>query len=61
MKVARCVLGRGGRSNSVLLFDNGVHILTDDGDFATVPGITVFTANRTIIDAARDCGKLKMR
>jgi len=41
--------------------ENGVQILTDDGDFATVPGITVFTANRTIIDAARDCGKLKMR
>jgi hypothetical protein len=36
-------------------------ILTDDGDFATVPGITVFTANLQVIDAARDCGKLKMR
>lgn len=36
-------------------------ILTDDGDFATVPGISVFTANLQVIDAARKCGKLKMR
>ncbi|MFA5332400.1 MAG: hypothetical protein WC342_08485 [Methanoregula sp.] len=36
-------------------------ILTDDGDFATVPGISVFTANVQVIDAARACGKLKMR
>lgn len=40
---------------------NCVQILTDDGDFATVPGITVFTANFGMIDAARDCGKLMMR
>ena len=38
-----------------------VNILTDDGDFATVPGIKVFTANNNVIDAARDCGKLKLR
>ncbi|MEA2034259.1 MAG: PIN domain-containing protein [Euryarchaeota archaeon] len=29
-------------------------ILTDDKDFGTVPGITVFTANNTIINAAND-------
>ena len=40
---------------------NGVPILTDDGDFATVPGITVFTANLGVIDEARKCGKLIMR
>lgn len=40
---------------------NGVQILTDDGDFSTVPDITVFTANHTVIDAAKDCGKLIMR
>lgn len=36
-------------------------VITDDGDFATVPGITVFTANRTIVNAARDQGKLIVR
>lgn len=40
---------------------NDLQILTDDGDFATVPGITVFTANLAVIDAARVCGKLRMR
>lgn len=36
-------------------------VITDDGDFATVPGITVFTANRTIVNAARAQGKLIVR
>lgn len=36
-------------------------ILTDDGDFCTVPGIQVFTANRRVIDAARAQGKLLTR
>jgi|SRR5208337_2809392 len=40
---------------------NGFKVLTDDGDFATVPGITVFTANLNVIDSARACGKLKIR
>ena len=40
---------------------NCVQILTDDGDFATIPGITVFTANHTVIDVARACGQLRMR
>ena len=36
-------------------------ILTDDGDYCTVPGIQVFTANRPVIDAARAQGKLVAR
>ena len=44
-----------------LLRKNHLQIITDDGDFATVPGIMVFTANLSVIDAARTCGKLKMR
>ncbi|WP_447771961.1 hypothetical protein [Pseudomonas kilonensis] len=36
-------------------------VITDDGDFATVPGITVFTANRTIVQAAKTQGKLIVR
>lgn len=36
-------------------------IITDDSDFVTVPGITVFTANRTAIAAARQSGKLRKR
>jgi len=38
---------------------NGVvRIITDDGDFTTVPGIQVFTANRNVIESARHQGKL---
>lgn len=36
-------------------------ILTDDGDFATVPGIQVFTANRNVLAAASSQGRLKAR
>ncbi|MDY0163088.1 PIN domain-containing protein [Desulfobotulus sp.] len=36
-------------------------IITDDGDFATVPGIQVFTANRNVIQAAKSQGKLVLR
>lgn len=38
-----------------------VQVITDDGDFATVPDIQVFTANRGVINAARDQGKLQTR
>lgn len=40
---------------------NVVQVITDDGDFATVSGIQVFTANRNVIAAAKDQGKLKIR
>ena len=36
-------------------------IITDDGDFATVAGIRVFTANRNVLLAARTQGKLLPR
>ncbi len=36
-------------------------ILTDDSDYATVPGIMVFTSNRTIVNAAATQGKLLRR
>lgn len=36
-------------------------IITDDGDFCTVPGIRVFTKNRNVIDTARAQGKLLTR
>ncbi len=38
-----------------------VQVITDDGDFATVCGIQVFTANRNIINAAQIQGKLVTR
>lgn len=38
-----------------------VQVITDDGDFATVPGIQVFTANRNVIQAAHAQGKLITR
>lgn len=36
-------------------------IVTDDADFITVPGITVFTANRSALEAARKAGSLATR
>jgi len=38
-----------------------VQVITDDGDFATVPGILVFTANTNVVNAARQQGKLVRR
>jgi predicted nucleic acid-binding protein len=38
-----------------------VQVITDDGDFTTVSEIQVFTANRNVIAAAKDQGKLKIR
>jgi predicted nucleic acid-binding protein len=36
-------------------------VITDDGDYVTVPNITVFTANRNVINTAQGSGKLKQR
>jgi hypothetical protein len=36
-------------------------IITDDGDYLTVPGIQVFTANNNFINTARNQGKLLVR
>jgi hypothetical protein len=38
-----------------------VKVITDDGDFATVQGIQVFTANRNVVSTARAQGKLLKR
>jgi predicted nucleic acid-binding protein len=41
---------------------NGVlQVITDDGDFTTVSGIQVFTANRNVISSARAQGRLLTR
>jgi hypothetical protein len=36
-------------------------VLTDDGDYCTIPGIQVFTANRRVIEAANNQRKLLTR
>jgi hypothetical protein len=36
-------------------------VLTDDGDFCTVPGLQVFTANPRVVGAARPAGLLLTR
>ena len=36
-------------------------VISDDGDFCSVPGITLFTANQTVISAARAQNKFKQR
>ena len=36
-------------------------IITNDKDFAVVEGICVFTANKTVLNEARACGKLVKR
>jgi hypothetical protein len=38
-----------------------VKVVTDDGDYVTVPGIQVFTANPNVISAAQNQGKLLTR
>lgn len=38
-----------------------VQLITDDGDFSTISGIQVFTANRSVLSAARKQGKLLIR
>lgn len=44
------------------MLKNGIqNIVTDDGDFASVAGVTVFTANRNIIQRASQAGKLLVR
>ena len=40
---------------------NITQVITDDGDYVTVPNITVFTANNRVIQAARNQGQLKQR
>lgn len=36
-------------------------VITDDGDYVTVPGIQVFTSNRNVITTAKSQGKLMTR
>ena len=36
-------------------------VITDDGDYVTVPGIRAFTANQNAIAAAKSQGKLITR
>lgn len=38
-----------------------IQVITDDGDYGTVPNIQVFTSNNTLINRARDQGKLFRR
>ncbi len=38
-----------------------VKVITDDGDFATIPNILIFTSNTNILQAARTQGKLVKR
>ena len=40
---------------------NILQVITDDGDFTSVPGIQVFTANRNVLHAARAQRKLVAR
>jgi len=52
--------------NDLFMVENSVkagvsQIITDDGDFTTIPGIRVFTANRSVIQAAQGQGKLILR
>jgi len=38
-----------------------VQVITDDGDYATVPGIRVFTSNQVVLATAQAQGKLVVR
>lgn len=42
-----------------MALQNGItQIITDDGDYATVPGLIIFTANQNVIHAARSAEQL---
>ncbi len=44
------------------MLNSGINqVITDDGDYITVPGIRVFTANNKLIAAAKSQGKLIQR
>jgi hypothetical protein len=44
------------------MVEHGIpQVLTDDGDFATIPEIRLFTANRNVLQAARAQGKAIVR
>lgn len=49
------------KANILLIKANILQIITDDGDFATVPDLKLFTANRNVINSARAQGKLSRR
>jgi len=38
--------------------NNIKNVISDDGDFATISGMNVFTANRNVVEAATEQGKL---
>lgn len=38
-----------------------IQVITDDGDFASVPGIQVFTSNRNVLNAAKAQNRLIAR
>jgi hypothetical protein len=56
-----CLDGYDAITTEVFLKTSYKNILTDDGDFATVNNITVFTANRNVIEQAKKQGKLITR
>ncbi len=38
-----------------------LQVITDDGDFTTIPGVQIFTANHNVLNTARSQGKLVVR
>lgn len=44
-----------------IMQSNILQVVTDDGDFATVPGIVVYTANSNVIQGAQSKGRLMCR
>lgn len=65
-KVCHDITSCSADPNDLFMVENSIkagvsQIITDDGDFATISGIRVFTANRNVIQAAQDQGKLIVR
>ena len=65
-KVCNDIASAHADLNDLFIVENSIkasvsQIITDDGDFATLAGIWVFTANKNAIQAARDQGKLILR
>ncbi len=61
-RLSRCTMDAYDLISAEVMFKEGIpQVLTSDMDFASVPGITLFTANQGVLLAAKNENKLIVR